>query len=221
MSDARVKWLTRGKQDSALSKVSEANTVNININVDRQKLEYFMRLADEAISGGRHLVVLVENLLNYEEMNRLIEPTYVVMAVALAHSEHSDASHLLTHLGPGLYVVTAPLQYRPMEAYEFAELLNIIKSGKYVDDRNRKILVLYRIREPRENINYAIFAVGNDEYIDTAVNLIEQTFGRASVVFKASFDDMTEVYCVLLLPLAESELRDLLELSTTSQEVRK
>jgi len=221
MSDAGGKWLARRRQDPAPSKVSDVNTVN-NI-ASQQKLEYFMRLADEAINGGRHLLILVENLLNVSEMNRLIEPTYIVMAVALANSEHSDASHLLTYLGPGLYVVTTPLVYRPMEGYEFAELLNIIKSGKYVDERTKKILVMYRISEPREYVDYAVFAVGNSEYIDTAVNLIEQTFGRARAVFKASFDDISEVYCVLLLPLAQSELQEwILQLSTTSQqEVKK
>jgi len=226
MNNDNAKWLKRNstkREDSTLTNNAnnDINVMNLHERISQQKLEYFMRLANNAINNGRHILILVENLLNHTEMNKILEPIYIIIAVALANSEHSDASHLLTNLGPGLYVVTKPLVFRPMEGYEFAEILNIIKSGKYMDDRTNEIVVLYRIQEPREGVDYAIFAVGSDEYVDTAVNLIEKVLGRANVVFKARFDDMDEVYCVLLLPLAESEIEDgLLRLSATYQEVK-
>jgi len=221
--DDNAKWLKRNsikREDTTPTNNAngDINVVNPHERVSQQKLEYFMSLANDAINGGRHLLILVENLLNHTEMNKILEPTYIIIAVALANSEHSDASHLLTHLGPGIYVVTKPLVFRPMEGYEFAEILNIIKSGKYKDDRTNEIVVLYPIHEPREDVDYAIFAVGSDEYLDTAVNLIEQTLGRAKAVFKARFDDMDEVYCVLLLPVAESELERFLQLHLSGGE---
>ncbi|PUA31695.1 MAG: hypothetical protein B7O98_08885 [Zestosphaera tikiterensis] len=226
MNGDNTKWLkknsTKREDPTPTNNANgDIDAVNPHDRVSQQKLEYFMGLANDAINGGRHILILVENLLNHTEMNKILEPTYIIMAVALTNSEHSDASHLLTNLGPGLYVVTKPLVFRPMEGYEFAEILNLLKSGKHIDDRTNEILVLYPIHEPRKDVDYAIFAVGSDEYIDTAVNLIEHILGRAKAIFKARFDDVNEVYCVLLLPLAESEIEEgLLRLSATSQEVK-
>jgi len=202
------KWLKKpgaSRKEAPTPKKEEAADPSERVSL--QKREYFKKLVEDTLKQ-RGILIVIENILSREEMNKLIEAAYVVMTVALAYSEQADASHLPIDLGSGIFTISAPLVCRHMGTYEFAEVVNLIRGGHFKDERSGEILVLYRINEPREKVDYAIFAVGSDELIDTAVKIIEDSLGQAKAVFKARFDEVSEVYCVLLLPLAKSELEN-------------
>jgi len=170
-----------------------------------EKAKILKDLIIEALEG-RRVLILVENMYDEEEMNKVLQSVITIMGMALATSQQDDPSHLRAKYGGGVSTVTRVLEYGSGSTDEFARMISEIKEGKYADDRGN-ILVLYRLNGERDlNSNYVIFAVGSE--VNSAIRTIENILGPAAVKFSSPVDNAGATWVVLMIPLSLNDLKN-------------
>jgi len=177
---------------------------------ESQKANILKDLIIEALKDNdrRRVLILVENMYDEEEMNKILQPVITVMAIALTTSDQADPTHLMQY-GGGVSTLTRVLEFRSDNADEFARAIDAIRVGKYKDDNNN-ILVLYsldsNVKRDGLGSNYVIFAVGRE--VNSAIQIIEDRLGTAAVKFRAPIENAGSTWVVLMIPLTIGDLKN-------------
>jgi len=164
-------------------------------------------MVKDLIIKSNDLLIIIENILTHEEMNEILQKVIEVITVALSMSEDADPTHLSTRYGMAVSTLTNVLKFEMERADDFAEKLEAIKNGRYIDENNN-ILILYRLTEGRRDLasNYVAFVVGQE--VDAAVKVIGSRLGSPAAVFSARVDDVPGTYVVLMIPLTLQDLEN-------------
>jgi len=181
-------------------------------NIDRGymegvRLEKAKMLKDIIIDTVRNnrILILIENMMSYEEMNKILQGVITVIGIALTRSDQSDRSHLL-NLRNKIVTLTNVIEYNTHSARQFGEKIRGIKEGIYQSGND--LLILYPIRQGQRNFesNYVLFAVGKAEDVDSVVSMIQNVLGQAAAVIRADLNVNQGAWVVLMVPLEPSDL---------------
>jgi len=161
---------------------------------------------DWIIKGGS-LLIIVENILPIDEMNKILQEVIEVISIALSESKHADPAHLITKYAAPVSTLTRVIEYTMEGAEDFDRKLEAIMNGRHTDENNN-ILVLYGLTEGKRDLdsNYVAFVVGKD--VDSAMKIIESRLGSPAVAFTTPIDDAPSTYVVLMIPLTLQDLEN-------------